>query len=162
MRCSMIHHFKRSRGIRWRPRASRRSELDLRGGTPRKEHLATFNDVDIALDPFPQNGGVSTWEALWMGVPVVAKLGNSLQSRLSGAIISGIGLNDWVTENDEQYIRLAVERAADIEALASLRNNLRGIVVASAAGNPQAYTRAVEAAYKTMWRRWCNRASERQ
>jgi predicted O-linked N-acetylglucosamine transferase (SPINDLY family) len=136
--------------------------IDLRGGTPRQEHLATFNDVDIALDPFPQNGGASTWEALWMGVPVVAKLGNSLQSRLSGAIISGIGLNDWVTENDEQYIRLAVERAADIEALASLRNNLRGIVVASAAGNPQAYTRAVEAAYKTMWQRWCNRAIERQ
>src|SRR5262249_9175151 len=60
----------------------------LRGGTPRAEHLATFGEVDISLDPFPQNGGASTWEALWQGVPVVTKLGDAAPARLSGAILS--------------------------------------------------------------------------
>src|SRR5262249_48650788 len=73
--------------------------IELRGGTSHKEHLAMFNDVDIALDPFPQNGGISTWEALWMGVPVVAKLGNSVPSRISAAILAALGLSDWTAQD---------------------------------------------------------------
>src|SRR5262249_14849147 len=64
--------------------------IEFRGGTPRIEHLATFNDVDIALDPFPHTGGVGTWEALWGGVPVVTQVGNSPSSRVSAAILAGI------------------------------------------------------------------------
>src|SRR3954449_7301416 len=60
--------------------------IDFMGTTPREAHLAAFRQVDIGLDPFPQNGGISTWEALHMGVPIVAKLGKSIPSRLSGAI----------------------------------------------------------------------------
>jgi predicted O-linked N-acetylglucosamine transferase (SPINDLY family) len=122
--------------------------------TPRAEHLATFGEIDIALDPFPQNGGASTWEALWQGVPVVAKLGNSAPGRLSGAILSAVGLSDWIVEDDD-YVALAVTRASDLAALAALRRELRAIVSASPAGNPVLYTRAVEEAYRTMWRRWC-------
>lgn len=129
--------------------------IDLRGGTSRQDHLAAFNDVDIALDPFPQNGGVSTWEALWAGVPVVTKMGDSLQSRVSGAILSAVGLTDWVANNDEEYARLAVDKASNIEALARLRSELRSAIWASPAGNPDLYTHAVERAYRAMWRKWC-------
>ncbi|WLA62496.1 O-linked N-acetylglucosamine transferase, SPINDLY family protein [Bradyrhizobium diazoefficiens] len=73
--------------------------VDLLGTTLRVDHLASFNRVDIALDPFPQNGGVSTLEALQMGVPLVAKLGNSLPSRAAGSILTALGLPDWVTES---------------------------------------------------------------
>jgi predicted O-linked N-acetylglucosamine transferase (SPINDLY family) len=130
--------------------------IELRGGTPRQEHLATFNEVDLALDPFPQNGGASTWEALWGGVPVVAKLGDSLAGRLSGAILSAVGLTDWITENDDDYATLAIKQASDIDALARMRTELRTIISTSAAGNPVRYTEAVEEAYRQMWQRWCS------
>ena len=67
------------------------------GATPRLEHLAAYEGIDICLDPFPQNGGVSTWEALQVGVPLLAKLGNSNASRWP-ALPALIGLNEWVAE----------------------------------------------------------------
>ena len=126
--------------------------IELRGRTSRKDHLAAYNDVDIALDPFPLNGGMSTWEALWMGVPVVAKLGNSVPSRISGAILHAIGLAEWAAGGDEEYVALAVGQAADLHALAKLRRGMRARITASPAGNLDAYTRAVEASYRRMWR----------
>jgi len=131
--------------------------IELRGASSWGQHLATFNEVDIALDPFPQNGGISTWEALWMGVPVVAKLGNSVPSRLSAAILAGIGLADWVADGEDEYLALAIRKSSDIATLARLRKELRVCIMASAAGNPRSYTRAVEDAYRTMWRRWCDK-----
>jgi predicted O-linked N-acetylglucosamine transferase (SPINDLY family) len=70
------------------------------GQTSRAEHLAEFSNIDISLDPFPLNGGVSTWESLQAGVPVVTKLGGSAPSRLGGAIVKAVGLDDWVAEDD--------------------------------------------------------------
>ena len=61
------------------------------GSTPRIKHLEAYAGVDICLDPFPMNGGVSTWEALQAGVPVLAKLGNSNASRAAGAILCSVG-----------------------------------------------------------------------
>ncbi|MFB6464295.1 tetratricopeptide repeat protein [Bradyrhizobium tunisiense] len=130
--------------------------IDLLGATLRGEHLASFNRVDIALDPFPQNGGVSTWEALQMGVPLVAKLGNSLPSRAAGSILTALGLPDWVTDSDEGYIDIAVGHAADIGELDRLRRDLHGQIAAAAAGNPVSYARAVDGAYRAMWKRYCN------
>ncbi len=129
--------------------------IDVRGRTPRPEHLATFGEIDIALDPFPQNGGASSWEALWQGVPVVAKLGNTAPGRLSGAILSAVGLADWIVESDDDYVALAIARATDLAGLAALRRDLRAMISASPAGNPVLYARAVEVAYRTIWRRWC-------
>ena len=64
--------------------------LSILGSTPRDEHLAAIEGVDICLDPFPQNGGVSTWEALRMGVPVVCMLGSWITNRLSASIVSSV------------------------------------------------------------------------
>src|SRR5262245_2084688 len=94
----------------------------VRGRTPRPEHLATFNEIDIGLDPFPQNGGASTWEALWQGVPVVAVLGNTVGSRSAGAILSAVGLDDWIAANEQDYVALAIAKASDVAALARLRH----------------------------------------
>lgn len=125
--------------------------VDFMGATPRAAHLGALKEVDIGLDPFPQNGGISTWEALHMGVPVVAKLGASIPSRLSGAILSSIGMNDWVADDVDAYQAIALKYAAMPEYLRTLRHELRARIAASAAGNSAAYTRAVEAAYRTMW-----------
>jgi predicted O-linked N-acetylglucosamine transferase (SPINDLY family) len=125
------------------------------GFTPREQHLAAFAGVDICLDPFPQNGGVSTWEALHMGVPVVAKLGQVPVSRLSGAILCSLGLHDWVAASADEYSALAVERASRPESLQQLRRALPAKIANSASGNGARYTRAVEAAYRAMWQEYC-------
>lgn len=131
------------------------NRVELRGGTPHAEHLAACHDIDIALDPFPQNGGVTTYETLWMGVPVIALMGISIASRVSAAILTALGLSDWVVNSEEHYVALAVEGAQDAGALAALRHSLRAKIVASAAGDLVRYTHAVEGAYRTMWRTYC-------
>jgi predicted O-linked N-acetylglucosamine transferase (SPINDLY family) len=133
--------------------------IDLLGATSRDEHLASFNRVDIGLDPFPQNGGASTWEALQMGVPVVAKLGNSLPSRAAGAILTALGLPDWVADSGEAYVEIAAARGSQIGDLERLRRKLPGQIRAAAAGNPVSYAQAVDAAYRAMWIGYCNRGA---
>jgi predicted O-linked N-acetylglucosamine transferase (SPINDLY family) len=125
------------------------------GSTERREHLAAFENIDISLDPFPQNGGISTWESLYMGVPVIAKLGNGASSRAAGAILKAIGLDDWVADNDDGYVAIAQKYAALPSHLEKLRADLRAIIAGSAAGNVAAYTREVEAGYRQFWRDHC-------
>lgn len=123
--------------------------------TPRLEHLAAFGRVDIALDPFPTTGGISTQEAMWMGVPVVAMLGNGIPSRASAAMVSAVGLTDWVAASEDEYVEIAKRFAADPVSLAKLRASLRPSMASSPLGDAVKYCRAVEDAYRTMWQRWC-------
>jgi len=125
--------------------------LCLLGSTSRDQHLAAYGRVDVCLDPFPQGGGVSTWEALYMGVPVVAKIGNAIPQRLGGAILSAIGLTEWVATDDDQYVEIA--RRSSPDRLRMLRRELPDRIEARC--GPVAYTRAVEAAYQAMWKKFC-------
>jgi len=125
------------------------------GRTSRQEHLATFSEIDIALDPFPQNGGISTWEPLQMGVPVITKLGVGPAARAGGAIVTAVGLDDWVAEDDDGYLAIALRNAVQPAELAALRARLPAQVANSAAGNCEVYTRHVEAGYRTFWRDYC-------
>jgi predicted O-linked N-acetylglucosamine transferase (SPINDLY family) len=121
----------------------------------RDQHIAEFANVDISLDPFPQNGGVSTWESLQAGVPVIAKIGTSSASRAAAAIVTAVGLGDWTAEDDDGYVAIARRYAAEPTALAKLRSELPRMVANSAAGNGVLYTRKVEEGYRTFWRRYC-------
>lgn len=125
------------------------------GPSSRDEHMAEYANIDISLDPFPQNGGAGTWESLHMGVPVVAKLGHSTSGRAAGGILKAIGLDDWVAEDDEDYIAIAKRFAEAPTELAALRKDLPARIAASAAGNGEIYTRHVEAAYRQFWRDYC-------
>jgi predicted O-linked N-acetylglucosamine transferase (SPINDLY family) len=129
------------------------------GSTARPEHLKAFADIDISLDPFPQNGGVSTWEALYMGVPVVARLGNGASSRISAAILSAIGLDDWVASDDDGYVAIAQKFASMPSALEKLRADLPARIANSPAGNVAVYTQHVEAGYRQFWRDYCAAAA---
>ncbi|KYG99675.1 tetratricopeptide repeat protein [Bradyrhizobium sp. DOA1] len=129
------------------------------GSSDRTEHLQAFANVDISLDPFPQNGGVSTWESLYAGVPVVAKLGHGASSRAGGSIVTAVGLDDWVAEDDEGYAAIACKHAAQPAYLAKLRAELPARIAASPAGNVEIYTRQVEAGYRQFWRDYCAAAA---
>jgi predicted O-linked N-acetylglucosamine transferase (SPINDLY family) len=125
--------------------------ITLLGATSREEHLAAYRRVDICLDPFPHGGGASTWEALHMGVPVVAKLGNGITKRMAGAILSAVGMSDWVATDDDQYVDVALRSTPD--RLRKIRHELPDLIAQRC--SPAAYTRAVEAAYRAMWEKCC-------
>jgi predicted O-linked N-acetylglucosamine transferase (SPINDLY family) len=129
------------------------------GSTERRDHLAAFENIDISLDPFPQNGGISTWESLYMGVPVIAKLGDGASSRAAGAILKAMGLDDWVADDDDGYVAIAQKYAALPSHLEKLRADLRAIIAGSAAGNVEVYTRKVEEGYRQFWRDYCTSAT---
>jgi predicted O-linked N-acetylglucosamine transferase (SPINDLY family) len=133
--------------------------IEFRGRTSRPDHLAALNDVDICLDTFPQNGGVSTWEALQMGVPVVALMGHTASSRVAAAILTAVGMADWVAESPECYVATAVARGSELDELSRLRRALPESVVASVAGNPVAYAEQVSKAYRYMWQAYCSTSS---
>jgi predicted O-linked N-acetylglucosamine transferase (SPINDLY family) len=87
-----------------------------------------------------------------MGVPVVTKLGNSATSRLGGAILSATGMNEWVAADDDQYVEIALRSTPG--RLSTIRQELPGLIDRRC--SPLAYTRAVEQAYRTMWRKHCD------
>jgi predicted O-linked N-acetylglucosamine transferase (SPINDLY family) len=129
------------------------------GSTKRPDHIKAFENIDISLDPFPQNGGISTWETLYMGVPVVAKLGNGTSSRITGAILKAIGLDEWVADDDDGYVAIAQRFASMPSHLQKLRADLPATVASSPAGNVTVYTQEVEAGYRQFWRDYCVAAS---
>jgi predicted O-linked N-acetylglucosamine transferase (SPINDLY family) len=133
--------------------------IDLLGSTSRADHVAAYRQVDLCLDPFPQSGGISTWEALHVGVPVVAKLGNGVSSRLSGAILSAIGMTDWVAADDDEYVAIALKHASMPDRLRTLRRELPERIATSSGCDPAGYTKAVEEAYRAMWKDYCGRAT---
>jgi predicted O-linked N-acetylglucosamine transferase (SPINDLY family) len=130
------------------------------GSTERRDHLLAFETIDISLDPFPQNGGISTWESLYMGVPVVAKLGKGTSSRGAGAILKASGLDDWVADDDEGYLAIAQKFASMPSHLQKLRADLPTRIANSPAGNITVYTQKVEQAYRQFWRDFCATAAE--
>lgn len=131
--------------------------LVFRGETPHIRHLETYGEVDIALDPFPYCGGTTTCEALWMGVPVVAMAGRIPASRLGVAILSALGFPGLVAGDTAGYVALARGLAANLPLVRQLRSELRPRFAASPVGNVALYTRAVEDAYRGMWRDWVAR-----
>jgi len=105
--------------------------LDLRGRSPHAAMLAEYGDVDIALDPFPFCGGLTSCEALWMGVPIVTLPGSRAVSRQTLGFLSPIGLAELSAETAERYVAIAAGLAGDRDRLAALRAGLRDRMAAS-------------------------------
>ena len=122
--------------------------------------MRQYNDIDIVLDPFPYSGGLTTCEALWMGVPTVTVPGEIFASRHSMSHLSNAGLADWVASDVAAYIELAVAKASDIEALPALRSGLRAQVKASPLCDAPRFGRNLGAALRLAWRDWCDHATE--
>jgi len=120
----------------------------------------SYHDIDIALDPFPHNAGTTTYDALWMGVPVVSMRDRPPLGRFGDAILTPAGLADWVTDTREDYIARAVAAARDLDALQGLRTGMRARLRSSPLMDVAGFTRALEAAYRAMWTDWCARKAE--
>ena len=105
--------------------------LDLLPWSSYSDYLATYQQVDVALDPFPFSGSTTTCEALWMGVPVITCPGETFASRHSLSHLSNVGLTETIARDLDEYVELAVSLAGDLPRLASLRSGLRERMAAS-------------------------------
>lgn len=126
-------------------------KLLLEGASPRAELLAAYQRVDISLDPFPYNGATTSMESLWMAVPVITRKGDRFLSRCGQSIVSNAGLDDWIAENDDDYVAKAVMHSAHPECLAALRTTLRQQVLASPLFDAPRFARHFEDALWGMW-----------
>ena len=109
-----------------------RDRVDLEGPGPLTDYLAAFGRVDIALDPVPHSGGMTTLDGLWMGVPVLTLPGPAPISRQGLSFLQTLGLAEgWVAQDAADFVRLARERMADRAGLAALRAGLRQRMAAS-------------------------------
>lgn len=127
------------------------SRITLRGFTA--DYLNEYHEIDIALDTFPYCGGLTTCEALYMGVPVISLYGDRHGTRFGYSLLKNVGVEELAVTNVDDYIRLAIELAGDYELLSLLHKNLRGMMQKSPLMNEVEYVRAVESEFrKLLWR----------
>lgn len=129
--------------------------IALRGWGDIAQFVALGQEVDIALDTFPFNGGVTTCHALWMGLPVVSKSGQSAASRVGRSILSNLGLEDLVATDDTGYRDVAVALGKDIARLTALRASMRERMSMSGILDGSRFACDVEEQFRALWRTWC-------
>ena len=122
------------------------AQVELRPYSP--DYLEQYADIDIALDTFPYTGGVTTCEALYMGVPVITKAGGTHGSRFSTSILENAGLSQLVARGDMEYVRKAVELADSPDILRRLHRDLRAHVEASPLMDAKGYMKDLEDIYR--------------
>ena len=132
-----------------------KSRLVLEGMSLHVDLMARYNDADIALDPFPYSGGLTTYEALWMGVPVITVPGQTFASRHSLSHLSTIGLTELVAKDEDDYVRITVELAGDAERLSELRAGLRSRMANSPSCDGKKFATNFTIIMQKIWRDWC-------
>ncbi len=156
----LFQGFDYSEPIKERIRASlgaRRCEFRI--GTNDWDSKINYQDVDLCLDPWPQTGGVSTLDALYMHVPVVTLLGPRMIQRTSTSFLAALQLHGCIAQTHEEYIALAVRWVTEAkQELATIRAELRVRLLASPI--VEGYVLAVEAQYRRLWRGYCEKAEQ--
>ncbi|MDR3517552.1 MAG: tetratricopeptide repeat protein [Azospirillaceae bacterium] len=135
--------------------------LELAGGAPHRELLTCYAQVDVALDPFPYSGGLTTLEALWMGVPVITLGGTRFCSRHSLSHLTVAGHPEWIADSPDHYVTLAAALITDSERRDALRQRLRAEMAASPLLDGLGFTRNLEALLRGLWKDWCSTPSAR-
>lgn len=131
-------------------------QLLFRFNTGHREHLLWYQECDLGLDPWPQTGGVSTLEGLWMGVPCVTLLGDRVIQRTSASFFTTLGMPEFIATTEAEYIDKAVAFVTtERESLAAIRPTLRDRLQASPIMT--GYREKVETIYRQLWRNWCEK-----
>jgi predicted O-linked N-acetylglucosamine transferase (SPINDLY family) len=123
-------------------------------GQPWRQYLATYRRIDICLDTLPFNGGTTSLDAMWMGVPVVTRVGETVVGRAGLSHMHNLGLMELVARTDEEFLQKAVELAGDLDRLGHLRATMRDRMRQSPLMDGPRFARNMEAAYRQMWRAW--------
>lgn len=97
----------------------------LESESPRNKFLSNYNNVDIALDTFPYNGGTTSFELSWMCVPLLTIKGDRFVSKCGESINNNLNMHDWIADNEEDYIRRAILFSSNVNELENVRKKLR-------------------------------------
>lgn len=143
---SVAHMHKRLEAANIDPR-----RVDLMANTNWELYMAAYREIDVVLDTFPFPGGTTTTEALWMGVPTVTLTGNTLVARQGESMLRCVGLDDWVATSAQDYVRITLEKVADLAALGVLRAELRSKALASPLFDGKRFAMNLEKAFLGMF-----------
>ncbi len=132
------------------------NRIEFKPRLPFHEYLASIAQVDIALDPFPYNGGTTSIDALIMGVPLVTLAGNRSIARGGVSLLSNLGLTELIAATPQGYVTIIRQLAEDPCRLAALRKGLRQRLEHSPLMDGARFTRNLEALYRRMWQTWCD------
>ncbi len=122
---------------------------------PRPQYLETYRQIDVGLDTIPYNGHTTSLDSLWMGVPVVTRVGRTVVGRAGWSQLSNLGLPELAAWSDEEFVSIAADLAHDLARLATLRAQLRARMQRSPLMDAPRFARQIESAYRLMWRQWC-------
>jgi protein O-GlcNAc transferase len=136
--------------------------VEVRGRETIPDYYHAIGGVDIALDTWPHNGATTTFDALWVGTPLVALRGDRGIARSSASILHTLGALELIADTTEGYVELNVRLALDPGRRAALRGELRPRLMRSALMNVTAFVADLEAAYRGMWTRWCASQTRRR
>ncbi len=129
--------------------------LLLRGASPMAAMMQEYGDIDIGLDPTPYNGGTTTLQALWMGVPVVTLAGANFASRMGASFMQSLGRPEWVAQDEAGYVAAALALARERAAVRAGRARLRQQMICSPLTDLDSYVRNVESCLRAMWSAHC-------
>jgi len=124
--------------------------LLLRGRDRGLQYLI-YNDIDISLDSFPCNGGTTTLDLLWMGVPLVTRAGDSFAARMGASFLTVLGRSQWVASSDDDFVRVACDLASDAARLSRWRAQQRGQMEASALMDELGFAKRFLSGVKQAW-----------
>ena len=152
---SLLNHGKKQLLELFNKEGISEDQIKLYGMLPNKDdHLKLYNAIDIGLDPFPFNGATTTCEALWMGVPVITLLGDRHVARVGASILTNIGLTDFIAQDIDDYVELAIKMAANTDYLQETRQGLRERMESSPLCNGKSFACDIENAYQDMWNKY--------
>ncbi len=124
---------------------------------PWREYLDTYNRIDVCLDAFPCNGGTTSLDSLWMGVPLVTRIGRTAVGRAGASILHNLGLTELIAQTDDEFVQIAAQLAGDLNRLGDLRSTMRRRLEQSPLMDGPRFARNMEAVYRQMWQAWCGK-----
>jgi predicted O-linked N-acetylglucosamine transferase (SPINDLY family) len=128
------------------------ARLEFVGFQPRLKYMETYRRIDIGVDTLPYNGHTTSFDSIWMGVPVITRIGQTVVGRAGWSLLSNLGLQELASETDEGFVQIAQNLAQDRARLQELRRTLRSRMQASPLMDTQRFARSIEDLYQQMWR----------
>ncbi|MFM7454022.1 MAG: hypothetical protein ACKO1V_08655 [Cyanobium sp.] len=135
--------------------------LLLEGPEGLEAMMQRYGAIDIALDPTPYNGGTTTLQALWMGVPVIALAGGNFVSRMGASFLTALGRGEWIASDEAHYRAIARQLAGQLPALRRGRAELRQQMAASGLSDLEGYASHFQGLLRRIWRHHCSGESGR-
>ena len=143
-----VHSFFEQAGVK-------RDRVEFVGRVARLDYLAKYREIDLCLETFPYNGQTTSLDALWMGVPTVTLVGETVVGRAGVCQAMNLGLPELIAATQDDYVQVASSWASDLERLSRLRQTLRARLQQSPLMDAPRFVRNLEATYRDVWRRYC-------